>query len=114
MWIKLDNKLLNCSIIRRLSLPQYNGDSQGNTRVLTVLKIFIESANGISWFNSHDYSSWCGQKGKSIQYVWDYLVDNGVLMPDDTGRYSAVKWLTDNNIFGKELSPQPAQDRTGF
>lgn len=113
MWIKLDNQLLSCAPMRKLSLPLYNGDSQGNTRLMIALKIFVESANGCAWFDSHDLSKWIGITGKSIDIVWQFLVSSGILISDIEGRYSAIKWLSDNRYFGDTRNRQN-EDRTVF
>lgn len=64
------------------------------------MRVFVESANGASWFDCNDLSMWLSMRSKSIEHVWNTCIALKVLRRCGDGRYSALAWLQENKYIG--------------
>lgn len=104
MWFKMSSDLFESRIFKVCALSTGRGDRNAANRVLMLIRVFSESAEGMHWKDSDELAALFKAPKKDVVKVWDLCIDEGVLRPLDNG-FSAFEYMKEKALIG-DLRPK--------
>lgn len=111
MWFKMSSDLFESRIFKICALSTGRGDRNAQNRVLMLIRVFSESAEGMIWKDADELAALFKAPKKDAERVWNLCIDDAVLRPVNNG-FNAFDYMKENALFGDMRPKEDIQNLT--